>query len=404
MSASPPPAALPSLSQALKRWDIFCAVIDNHGDIGVCWRLARQLANEYGAEVRLWVDDLAAFQPLCPELLVSAETQQLPTACCETAPSIEVRHWAAEFPPVEPGDVVVEAFACRLPDSFERAMAGRASAPLWINLDYLSAEDWITGCHALPSPHPSLPLTKYFFFPGFNERSGGLLRECDLDSGRQAFQASSSEQAAFWRRLGFLPPETGTLTFSLFAYDNLALPALLAAWAEAESPVCLLLPPTRTQATVEAWLGHPLPPGQSVRRGALDIRGIPFVSQADYDRLLWLGSANFVRGEDSFVRAQWAAAPLVWHIYPQEDGAHRVKLEAFLTLYCAGLSLPAEQAVRKLHGVWNGFEAPAHAMAAWQRWQAALPELVTHAAGWQKNLQKQQDLCAALVRFCRSKL
>ena len=25
-------------------WDIFCQVIDNHGDVGVCWRLARELA------------------------------------------------------------------------------------------------------------------------------------------------------------------------------------------------------------------------------------------------------------------------------------------------------------------------------------------------------------------------
>ena len=25
-------------------WDLFCRVIDNHGDLGVCWRLARDLA------------------------------------------------------------------------------------------------------------------------------------------------------------------------------------------------------------------------------------------------------------------------------------------------------------------------------------------------------------------------
>ncbi|MBY0444112.1 MAG: elongation factor P maturation arginine rhamnosyltransferase EarP, partial [Burkholderiales bacterium] len=38
------------------RWDIFCRVIDNYGDIGVCWRLARQLSFEHGFAVRLMVD------------------------------------------------------------------------------------------------------------------------------------------------------------------------------------------------------------------------------------------------------------------------------------------------------------------------------------------------------------
>jgi hypothetical protein len=49
----------------MKSWDIFCRVIDNYGDIGVCWRLARQLANEYPYQIRLWVDELAALKMIC---------------------------------------------------------------------------------------------------------------------------------------------------------------------------------------------------------------------------------------------------------------------------------------------------------------------------------------------------
>ncbi|MEO7887531.1 MAG: elongation factor P maturation arginine rhamnosyltransferase EarP, partial [Polaromonas sp.] len=41
------------------QWDIFCKVIDNFGDIGVCWRLAADLASR-GHKVRLWVDDASA--------------------------------------------------------------------------------------------------------------------------------------------------------------------------------------------------------------------------------------------------------------------------------------------------------------------------------------------------------
>ena len=387
-------------------WDIFCNVIDNFGDIGVCWRLARQLANEYGATVRLWVDDLTAFLPLCPAIDPSRPVQSVSARTGAPDARVEIHLWpATDFPMIAPGDVVIEAFACRLPASFEAAMAACPRKPVWINLDYLSAEDWVAGCHALPSPHPRLPLTKYFFFPGFDAQTGGLLRESDLIDARDAFRRAPAERLAFWQQLGFPMPAADTLTLTLFAYDNPALPTLLEAWAKNRTPVCCLLPPTRTQAAVEAWLGHPLLPGESVRRGMLEIRAVPFVSQTDYDRLLWLGDMNFVRGEDSFVRAQWAGTPFVWHIYPQNDGAHRSKLDAFLGRFEQGLSPKTAFAVHELHNAWNGFAPnPMEIGAAWRNWLEALPEIREHAGRWQNNLQKQEDLCASLVRFCRSKL
>lgn len=56
-------------------WDIFCSVVDNYGDIGVTWRLARQLAAEHDLDVRLWVDDLAAFVRVCPSADVQLAEQ-----------------------------------------------------------------------------------------------------------------------------------------------------------------------------------------------------------------------------------------------------------------------------------------------------------------------------------------
>ena len=41
------------------QWDVFVRVIDNYGDVGVCWRLACGLAAR-GEQVRLWLDDLTA--------------------------------------------------------------------------------------------------------------------------------------------------------------------------------------------------------------------------------------------------------------------------------------------------------------------------------------------------------
>lgn len=135
-------------------WDIFCTVVDNYGDIGVTWRLARQLVAEHPCAVRLWVDDLRAFERLCPELDVNASQQW--------QQGVDVRHWPADWQAVDAADVVVAAFACQLPHAYMEAMAAREQTPLWLNLDYLSAEDWIVGCHGLPSVKFQ-HVQKYFF-------------------------------------------------------------------------------------------------------------------------------------------------------------------------------------------------------------------------------------------------
>lgn len=387
----------PAVPVRLQRCDIFCRVIDNYGDIGVCWRLARQLAGEHGLAVRLWVDDLTAFATICRDID--------PRRPVQTLSGIEVLRWPDESDAtsetIEPGDLVIEAFACHLPESFVESMAKKPAPPVWINLDYLSAEAWVGGCHTLPSPHPRLPLTKYFFFPGFDETTGGLLRERDLDARRRRFLGSASERAAFWRRLGAPPPPEKTRLVSLFAYENPALPRLLSRLSHSHAPICCLAPMTRTQADIEAFLGHPIRTGASYRRGALEIRPLPWIAQTDYDCLLWRCDLNFVRGEDSFVRAQWAARPLVWQIYPQTENAHRAKLDAFLDRYTARLSAESAACARRFHLAWNGFGTLTD--DGIDDWLARLPELGQHAQEWQKNLSKQQDLCGALVHFCRSR-
>ena len=389
MPASSPPAP----------WDIFCNVIDNYGDIGVCWRLARQLNAEHGLQIRLWVDELAAFQKICPKI-----DPRLPT---QTVDGIEVRHWSADsseiFPgETRPGEVVIEAFACHLPETFILAMAERKPAPVWINLDYLSAEDWVSGCHALPSPHPRLPLTKYFFLPGFSDTTGGLLREYQLEERRQAFCASAEIQNDFWRSIEQTPPEDDALRVSLFAYENQAIHSALEFWAEGDQPVCCFAPMTRSLSAIEAFVGHSLEVNELIQRGMLGIRVLPFVTQADYDKLLWACDINFVRGEDSFVRSQWAAKPMVWQIYPQDDDVHLIKLQAFLDLYCTGLTNSTSVVVRNLFKAWNTGQGISSAI--WTEWQAVLPDLRQHATNWATTQAKQEDLCSNLVRFCRNKL
>jgi len=332
-------------------WDIFCRVIDNHGDLGVCWRLARDLAAR-GQAVRLWVDDASALRWMAP---------QRPAG-------IDVRVWPHADVDVRPGDVVIESFGCELPPAFVARMAARVPAPHWINLEYLSAEDYVEHSHGLASPRfhgPAAGLSKHFFYPGFTPRTGGLLREPGLLAQRAAFDGRAWLAGRGWA------PRPGERIVSLFAYDNPRLPALLDALAD--QPTLLLACPGPLQ-------------GQIADRPGLRHLALPYLPQDDYDHLLWACDLNFVRGEDSFVRAQWAGKPFVWHIYPQHDDAHHAKLEAFM----ARADLPA--AWRSVWRGWNGMSESLPALPA-------LDAAALHAFGWRAQLAAQPDLLTRLQQF-----
>jgi uncharacterized repeat protein (TIGR03837 family) len=371
----------------MRRWDIFCRVVDNFGDIGTCWRLARQLADECGADVRLWVDNLDHFKCLCPSLSTSAAQQRID--------QLEVRHWTFDFPEVDPADiadVVIEAFACELPPGYIAAMARRAAAPVWINLEYLTAESWVESCHLLTSPRAGLDLTKYFFFPGFTEKTGGLLRERDLLATRARFDAAASTD--FWRSVNLAAGSDGELRISLFCYDNAALPALFEAWAAGPAVVRVLTLPGAATEQTGSWFGRAFAPGTTWRKGSLIVHALPFLSPPRYDRLLWACDVNIVRGEDSFVRAQWAQRPFVWQIYPQAENAHLVKLDAFLNRYLEGAR--TADAVRRCWRAWNGCGDMG---AAWREFAANRQLIQQHGTDWAFRLDQTGDLANNLHRF-----
>ena len=176
---------------------IFCKVVDNYGDIGICWRLARQFQREHGIDVTLWVDDLQSFRRICPEIALNVDMQ-----CVD---NVQIRHWRnqeEQFSPGDIADIVIEFFACDIPPGYIAAMAQCEPRPVWLNLEGLSAEEWVEGCHTLPSPHPRLSLTKHFFFPGFTAKTGGLLHESSLEVQREQFQSDPALVSGFMSRLG----------------------------------------------------------------------------------------------------------------------------------------------------------------------------------------------------------
>ncbi len=368
-------------------WDIFCQVVDNYGDIGVAWRLARQLVAEHPINVRLWVDDLAAFKRLWPEINAQLETQ----ICL----GVEVRAWGKTLPPVRPAPVVIEAFGCALPEAYLAAMSMQAPAAVWINLEYLSAEPWVKTHHGLPSPHPRLPLTKFFFFPGYEVGTGGVLGERDLAQRREHFQRE--EAPAFWQNLGLPARRPSELRISIFAYENAALIELLERWRQGAQPVTLLIPEGKIVPQLATWLDEPaLPVGTHRRVGKLELHILPFLNQDDYDRLLWACDINFVRGEDSCVRAQWAQKPFIWQPYPQQQNAHWDKLEALNSLYVEGLPEIEADAITALWRAWNGRGDLPRAWAAFIQVKVSID---LHAIQWTARLVAPGDLATKLVAF-----
>lgn len=373
-------------SDTTKSWDIFCRVIDNYGDIGVCWRLARQLANEHQQQVRLWVDDINSLIRIWPAAH-QLDQQQVS--------GVEVCRWGPEFAaPFHVADRVIEAFACEIPAAYVNAMALRkrqGEPPIWINLDYLSAESWVEDCHGMPSTHPATGLRKTFFFPGFTPRTGGLLREQSLISTRNAFQP------VLWLDAMGIKPQPAALLVSLFAYENPAISTLLDAWANSATPVHCLVPNGKILTSINQAIARELAIGDVYHRGSLCLQVIPFVTQAEYDQLLWTCDINFVRGEDSFVRAQWAGKPMLWHIYPQDEDTHITKLNAFLDIYTHQAPAILQSVLRESWLVWN----QAGDMAVnWQQLLPLLKEWQQHSRAWCDHLLEQPDLSSQLVAFC----
>ncbi|GAB3449089.1 elongation factor P maturation arginine rhamnosyltransferase EarP [Massilia solisilvae] len=371
---------------------IFCKVVDNYGDIGICWRLARQLHHEHALAVTLWVDDLASFRRICPEVDTGAALQQVQ--------GVAVRHWQGQdgqFDPGEVADIVIEFFGVDIPPGYAEAMARREPRPVWINYEGLSAEEWVEGCHRLPSMHPRLPITKYFFFPGFTGKTGGLLHEAGLDEARQAFQSDRAAMAAFLARFGVTDEEMDTLKVSLFCYPHAPVAALLEAWEAEGTALTCLVPEGVARDAVEAFLGQPAQAGAYGKRGAVTLRVLPFVPQPDYDRLLWACDINFVRGEDSWVRAQWAGRAFVWQIYPQDENLHHKKLRAFLQRYAGGLP-----SVERFMLGWNDAAVIGDWQAAWLALKEDLPAIARRNAAWQHAVLENGDLVTQLLSFARS--
>ena len=364
--------------------DIFCEAIDNFGDAGVSWRLARALTAR-GLSVRLWIDNLSCLQRLQPSVDAHLAEQALD--------GFQLIAWndqtAMDY---QPADLVIEAFACRLSDAMLDRMAKVNPTPAWINLEYLSAESWAVQSHGLPSPHPRLPLTQYFFFPGFVPESGGLIREEGLLQARSEFDANSRTEF-----LKNLDSDAGfdRLLVSLFCYEHAPVDELFNAMRLGPPTLCLVPDGVATNALAH-FMGNDVSVGKQVTRGQLTVKIIPFLHPDDYDRLQWSCDLNFVRGEDSLVRAHWAQHPFVWQLYQQAEESHLIKLAAFLDSHYHELNKENAATVKAFWRAWNG---EVGAILDWAAFSKTLPILALHHGQRSAQVASVDELSTQLIRF-----
>jgi uncharacterized repeat protein (TIGR03837 family) len=372
------------------RWDIFCQIVDNYGDAGVCWRLARALSRLSSSSVNNVECDDSRIRLFCDDLNVLNVITHGDAVAHGASLGVEVLPWsAAESPAIlaSVGDVVIEAFACHLPKPYVEAMVQKtfqkvsAKQPIWINLEYLTAEAWADDMHLMPSPQNN-GLNKYFYFPGFTPKAGGVLLGDWDEVTSNSLNIPTSLSSAFES----CRPKSKKV--SIFNYKQAPLDAWLGsvnqvALEHGEMVDVFLCADQNVSTTTQAAL--------SSVDSAVKLIQLPFIPQEDYDYLLSVCDINLVRGEDSFVRAQWAGKPFIWDIYPQSDLAHEVKLDAFLERYFEGGSA-------KLRAI--GMSAMKWGSAS--DWWPHLNAWTSHSEVWRQKLMSLGHLEGKILDFVKS--
>jgi len=382
---------------------IFCRVVDNFGDAGLCWRLARQLVIDHGLAVTLFIDSPEILEQIAPAERLQAGGSSAPLRTVPWTDHDEPGMLARAHPYPQ---AVVSGFGCALPPGVRAGLAERGpSDPVWVDLEYLSAEDWVDDFHGRASPKPSDNALAHYFFPGFTPSTGGLLRERDLDTRRSVFQ-SSGESTRFLASLGVTdwehPGAKRRRRISLFCYRGAPLEAWLQALIAADEPTLVLATAPVATAAFGAVGGAATSPTWAA--GGLEIRQLPMLVQDDYDRLLWSCDLNIVRGEDSWIRAHWAARPFIWQPYPQADHAHLIKLDAWLARMAELLGGEPAESVARVARMMRAWSTGEHVSEAWHDYLSDTEAISSLHERWRVHLLAQTDLASLLVAFIRDRL
>ncbi|WP_298975110.1 elongation factor P maturation arginine rhamnosyltransferase EarP [uncultured Fusobacterium sp.] len=282
--------------------DIFCEVIDNYGDVGVAYRLARELKRIYpNKKLRFIINQTE-------ELSLIKKKDNITVLTYKDINKIE-----------NSADLVIETFACNIPEMYMNIAL--KSSKLMINLEYFSSENWVDDFH-LQESFLGGNLKKYFFIPGLSKKSGGIILDKEFLDRKNKVQ----ENREYYLKQ-FNINENYDLIISVFSYEK-NFDNFLKTLQELDKKVLLLLLSEKTQKNFIKYFDN------NNYYDKIKIVKLPFFTYDKYEELLALCDINLVRGEDSFVRALLLGKPFLWHIYPQDEDTHIMKLESFLEKYC----------------------------------------------------------------------
>lgn len=379
-------AVLPPRLQGLQV-NLICECLDNFGDAGISWRLAKLLNQEWQAGVRLYIDQ--------PELVkLWSEQDHARLTAGDLTP--EVLDFAAlETNPGKPADLVVAMLGSSVPTRLRQTLA--SGRPPWIRYEYLTAETWINDVHGLASLKPADGAREWFYYPGFSRTSGGLLREQDLIERLSTFAASdpaNTSRRNQWLDANGLSSPARHWRVCLFGYPDQATADFLAALKALEQPLTVIM----SQSLAD---GLSITPARWSTDSGKQLLIHRWLDQPGFDLLLSSCELNIVRGEDSWLRAQWAGKPMLWQPYRQADGAHLSKLHAYLERLLDGADPAIHQAVSQLMLSVNGAAEPSLALA---NWLDHLPAINDWHLNWRERLASQSSLTDRLAQFCMDHL
>lgn len=309
----------------LKTLDIFCEIIDNYGDIGVVYRTAKELQKIFPkSKIRAFLNKLDEFKKINSQVL------DLPSQNIDGIEYITFDYLRDNANELLTAQVIIEAFGCQIPEEYMEIAYDNSE--LLINLEYLSAEDWIEDFHLQSSPLGRGKLKKVFFMPGFTEKSGGVIADSNyLERIQRVLENKEFYEKKY---LSDIEDRENKIVGTLFSYEKNFTP-LLEDLKKLDKDVVILAMGEKTQDSLKKILKNFSIEDfrNSLKYGKIEIRFLNFLNQEEYEELINIVDFNFVRGEDSFIRAVLTGKPYMWHIYCQEEYAHMDKIEGFLDKY-----------------------------------------------------------------------
>jgi len=342
--------------------DVFCDVIDNFGDAGVCLRLCRDFSKK-NYEVRLFCNNVNILNKITNSEDASNRF-------------LSLLSWSDKNMDYSPSEVVIQAFSVRLPDNLIKKIKTRKSTV--INLEYLTAETFAEDCHKLPSYADGFE--SFFFFPGFTKKTGGVVIE---KSFLEKINKTKSKESK---------------NITLFSYENEKVKSVINSLNKEKFILNIFEGKGLNNFNNQLKLN--LTAGDEYKLNELTVRVLPMVSQDEYDSYLIDSKLNLVRGEDSIVRAMLTGNPFLWHIYPQEEDAHKDKIEALFDRMSEVCSSKKDvEILRQLTLSYNGFSDYLDSfdlLGFYENWKKISKE-------WSEHLISLGSLTDNLITFLKTK-